>query len=59
MTDPRLAKTLGEACANLNGTYNGIRLLSWLDEVLRPGRGLSVEEVQKIADEVLAKRAKP
>lgn len=54
--DPRKAKTLGEACANGNGTYNGIRLLSWLSEVLHPGKGLSEEEVREIAAEVERKR---
>ena len=49
--DPRKAKTLDEACANGNGTYNGVHLLSWLSEVLHPGAGLSVEEVTKLAEE--------
>ena len=56
--DPRKAKTLGEACDNGDGTYNGIRLLSWLSEVVRPGKGLSVKEVSKIAEEAKARRAK-
>ncbi len=51
MSDPRDAKTLGEACQNPDGTYNGIKLLSWLSK-------LPVEEVQKIADEVKARHGK-
>ncbi|MWV17551.1 hypothetical protein F3I16_16030 [Pseudomonas sp. L-22-4S-12] len=55
MTDPRRAATLDEACANGDGTYNGVRMLSWLSEVLIPGRGMSVAEVRQIAAEVQAK----
>lgn len=55
--DPRKAKTLDQACANGNGTYNGHRLLSWLSEVLHPGKGLSEDEVRQIDAEVRAKRA--
>ena len=56
MDDPRKAKTLGEACDNGDGTFSGINLLSWLSEVLNQGKGLSAEEVRKIADEEIAKR---
>lgn len=55
-SDPRKAQTLGEAAQNPDGTYNALKALSWLSEVLNPGRGLPVEEVEKIADEVRAKR---
>lgn len=55
--DPRKAKNLDEACANGNGTYNGYRMLSWLSEVLHPGKGLSEAEVREIEAEVRAKRA--
>lgn len=55
-TDPRKAKTLGEAAMNPDGTYNGLRALSWLSDILNPGNGLTVEEVQKIADDIAAKR---
>ncbi len=41
MTDPRKAKSLGEAALNPDGTYNGIRALSWLSAALYPGAGLS------------------
>lgn len=30
MTDPRKAKTLGEACMNPDGTYNAWKLGAWL-----------------------------
>lgn len=54
--DPRKMKTLGEASSNENGTYNGFRALSWLSEALSPGKGLSVEEVKQIVQEVKSKR---
>lgn len=38
MTDPRKAKSLGEAALNPDGTYNGIRALSWLSGHPRPTR---------------------
>ena len=56
MSDPRKAETLGEAAQNPDGTYNAIKALSWLSDVLNPGKGLPESEVQKIADEVIAKR---
>jgi hypothetical protein len=57
MNDPRKAKTLDEACANGNGTYNGAKLLSWLSEALHPGKGVSEDEVRKLWDEAKAKAA--
>ena len=54
--DPRKAKTLGEACANGDGTYNGLKLMAWLSESVNPGHGFSEEEVQKIWEEVKAKK---
>ena len=54
--DPRKAETLGEAAMNPDGTYNGLKALSWLSEVLRPGKGLPVSEVRKVADDVLARK---
>lgn len=47
MTDPRKAKSLGEAALNPDGTYNGIRALSWLSAALYPGAGLSEDEVRQ------------
>lgn len=57
MSDPRKAKTLDEAALNPDGTYNGLRALSWLSDVLTGGKGMSEDEVTKIADEVRAKKA--
>jgi hypothetical protein len=54
--DPRKAKTLGEACANPDGTYNGLRLMSWLSEAVDPGYGISLEEVESIYQEIKSKR---
>lgn len=54
--DPRKAKTLGEACDNGDGTFNGLRLLSWLSEVVAPGRGISEDEVRNIAEQVKARK---
>lgn len=52
MDDPRKAKTLGEASANLDGkTFNGLRTLSWLS-------GLPLDEVKKLAAKVMAERGK-
>lgn len=51
-TDPRKAKDLDDACANGNDTYNGIRMMSWLTEVMKPGKGLSEDEVREIVAEV-------
>lgn len=53
---PRKAKTLEEAAANGDCTYNGARALSWLSEVLHPGHGVSEEEVRKLWEEAKAKQ---
>ncbi len=62
MTDPRKAKTLGEAAENPDGTFNGARALSWLSEALNPGKGASEAEVRKLWEaaqaKATAKRAK-
>lgn len=56
-SDPRNAETLGEACANADGTFDGCRLLSWLSAaVSRDGTGVPVGEVRKIAADVGATR---
>lgn len=55
MADPRAAATLGEACQNPDGTFNGLKLMSWLSEALNPGKGLAVEEVAEIVKEAQAK----
>lgn len=51
-SDPRKAKTLDEAALNPDGTYNGIRALSWLSDVLTGGKGMSEKEVAEIAEKV-------
>lgn len=48
-SDPRKAKTLGEACDNGDGTYNGFRLLSWLSTLHGPG--VSEDEVKRLWEE--------
>lgn len=58
MSDPRQAKTLGEAALNSDGkTYNGAKALSWLTEVLYPGNGLPEDEVARMFEEAKAKRS--
>ena len=57
MSDPRKAETLDKAAQNPDGSYNAIRALSWLSEVLNPGKGLPEEEVAKIAEEVKERKA--
>lgn len=52
MSDPRKAKTLEEACANGDGTYNGFRLMSWLSAITDPkGKGFSEDEVRELFEE--------
>jgi len=58
MNDQRKAKTLGEAAQNPDGTYNGLKALSWLSECMNPGKGISLEEVQAMWEQAKAKRAK-
>jgi len=55
--DPRKANTLGEAAQNPDGLYNGFKALAWLSECLNPGKGISVEEIKKMREEVKAKKA--
>lgn len=54
-SDPRKAKTLGEAAENPDGTWSGARALAWLSEVLNPGKGASEAEVRALWDEKRAK----
>ena len=56
--DPREAGNLAEAARNPDGTYNGLKALSWLSEVLNPGKGLPEGEVTKIWEEVKARKGK-
>ena len=53
--DPRKVKTLGEACANGDGTYNGARLMSWLSAAVTGGKGIPVEEVEQMWRDAKAK----
>jgi hypothetical protein len=52
MVDPRKAKTLDEASRNDDGSYNGVKALSWLFEVLFPGNGMDEAEVLQLVEEV-------
>lgn len=56
MNDPRKAETFEEACANGDGTYNGARAISWLSEVMNPGRGVPESEVLAAFEAAKAKR---
>lgn len=56
LNDPRKAKTLGEACDNGDGTYNGANALAWLSDVLTGGKGIAPEEVRRIFDAAKAKQ---
>jgi hypothetical protein len=47
MTILRQAKTIDEACKNLDGTYNGAKALAWLSEVLNPGHGIPEVEIME------------
>ena len=55
--DPRKAETLDEAARNPDGTYNGLKALSWLSEAINPGKGIEQGEVAKIWEEVKRKKA--
>lgn len=54
--DPREAKTMEEACANGDGTFNGFRLMSWLSKAINPGgKGFSEVEVRDMHAKQIAK----
>jgi len=57
VSDPREARTLDEAAANGDGTYNGFRLLSWLSEALHPGQGVSEEDIRADYEKIKAAKA--
>lgn len=46
------APDLDAAARNPDGTYNGLKALSWLSEVLNPGKGFTPAEVEAIANDV-------
>ena len=56
MTDPRKAKTLGEAAQNADGSFNLFKALSWLSEATAPGKGIPEEEVRRMAADILEKK---
>jgi hypothetical protein len=49
-------KPLLDACANGDGTYNGVKLFQWLTEAVS-GRDLGEEEIRKILAEAQARAA--
>lgn len=56
MSDPRKAPDLDAASKNPDGTYNGAKALSWLSEVLCPGKGLPEAEIVAMWEEAKRKR---
>lgn len=55
--DPRKAPTLDAAALNADGkTYDGAKALSWLSEVLTPGKGFSADEVRGMFAEAQERR---
>lgn len=58
MAEPRKAKTLDQAARNEDGSYNGVKALSWLSEVLFPGKGMDEAEVLQLVDEVKQQHGK-
>jgi hypothetical protein len=50
-------KTLGDACANGDGTYDGRKLVRWLFEATT-GKPMSPAEADKLIDEAKALAAK-
>lgn len=54
--DPRKAKTLDEAAKNPDGSYNGARALSWMSEVLNPGKGIPAEEIRNMMAKAIEKK---
>ncbi len=58
MADPRKAKALDEVSLNEDGSYNGVKALSWLSEVLFPSNGMDEAEVLQLVDEVKQQHGK-
>jgi hypothetical protein len=56
MSDPRKAKTLGEAAQNPDGTFNLFKAMSWMSAAVTGGRGIPEEEVREIYERVKAKK---
>lgn len=57
MSDPRKANDLDEAARNDDGTWNAFRALSWLSEVLNPGKGISEDVIRSDVERERKKRA--
>ena len=54
--EPHEAKTLGEACANGDGTYNGIKLMQFLFSATTGGKTIEESEIRKMWEDAKAKR---
>lgn len=49
-------ETLNAAARNSDGTYDGAKALSWLSDVLFPGRGVPEEDVKKMWQDAKARK---
>jgi hypothetical protein len=47
--DPRYAPTLQAAAMLPDGTWDTLRAITWMTEALKPGGGLPLTEVQRLA----------
>ena len=56
MTDSMEGKTLGEACQNPDGTYDGRRLVKWL-YFCTTGKNLTDKEVEEILEDAKRRAA--
>lgn len=54
--EPHEAKTLGEACANGDGTYNGLRMMQFLFSAVTGGKEISEQEVQDMWEQAKSRR---
>lgn len=52
----RKAPDLDAAAKKPDGKYDGTRALSWLSEVLNPGRGFTPQEVKDKWEEIVARK---
>lgn len=49
MSEPEVSEqTLGDVALNPDGTWNGLRALSWLSEVLHPGANVTEAEISEM-----------
>lgn len=56
MDEPHEARTLGEACQNEDGTYNGVRLMQWLFSAMTGGKIIHEDEVRAAWEAAKRKR---